>query len=203
MHVETITMDRDIARQKFEQYRAAVRRRADATDRILMRTYKQLAEGRSIINLVDVMKEAGVDELHRPSFAIARADAAHVWFTKTSQYLRFSTYAGPAEYRAKRHNIEFSPNLWPECSNQCYIINPHIKHPRRLRAMVPLIPPHLRPSNALSNYHILWDVKGAWEEVPPRDPFLLKRIEGDLYAVLAVWDLTDLEMQVLKGVRGT
>ena len=68
--------------------------------------------------------------------------------------------------------------------------------------MVPLIPPRFRPSNNdLHRYHILWDVQGAWEAEPPKDPFLLSRIHGDLFAVLAVWDLTELERAVLKGIR--
>jgi len=32
---------------------------------------------------------------------------------------------------------------------------------------------------------------------PPRDPALIRHIRGDLWAVLAVWDLTELERAVL------
>jgi hypothetical protein len=35
--------------------------------------------------------------------------------------------------------------------------------------------------------------------MPPEDPALLKHIGGDLYAVLAVWNLTELERAVLSG----
>lgn len=35
----------------------------------------------------------------------------------------------------------------------------------------------------------------------PVDPALLKHIGGDLYAVVATWDLTDLERAVLDGHR--
>lgn len=68
--------------------------------------------------------------------------------------------------------------------------------------MVPLIPPNLRPKDSLENYHILWDVQGSWFNEPPKDPFLLKHIDGDLFAVIAEWDLTDLEISVLKSLRG-
>jgi hypothetical protein len=37
----------------------------------------------------------------------------------------------------------------------------------------------------------------AWNEIPARDPALLRHIRGDLWAVLAVWDLTELERAVL------
>ena len=207
MDVQTITMNSADAFSKLLQYQEAVKRSKDLSDRILVKTYKQLAEGRALINLKDVMRAAGVDELHRPRFAVARADQAHVWFTMRSwtrggYVVRFSTYRnrfGQDDDRATRHHIDFPGGFWPECPVGCSRVN----HPSRLRAMVPLIPPQLRPEDSLKNYHILWDVKGAWEEEPPRDPFLLKRVDGDLYAVHAIWDLTDLEMAVMKGLRGT
>src|SRR5438046_3023240 len=39
----------------------------------------------------------------------------------------------------------------------------------------------------------------TWQEMPPEDPALLKHIGGDLYAVVAVWNLTELERAVLSG----
>jgi len=67
------------------------------------------------------------------------------------------------------------------------------------RALTPLIPPRHRPRPArLRHCHILWEVE-SWELIPPRDPALLRHIRGDLWAVLAVWDLTDLERAVLAG----
>lgn len=71
--------------------------------------------------------------------------------------------------------------------------------PRRASAMVPIIPPELRPPHALSNYHILWEAD--WRPEPPVDPALLKHIGGDLYAVLATWNLTEVERAVLFGRR--
>lgn len=39
----------------------------------------------------------------------------------------------------------------------------------------------------------------GWQPVPPTDPLLLRHLHGDLYAVLAAWDLTPLERAVLAG----
>jgi hypothetical protein len=67
--------------------------------------------------------------------------------------------------------------------------------------MVPHIPPGLRPAHHLRNYHILWEAE--WHPVAPpapRDPALLRRIAGDVFAVVAVWELTELERAVL-GAR--
>lgn len=63
-------------------------------------------------------------------------------------------------------------------------------------AVVPLIPPHLRPAKtALDKFHILWEAD--WKRTPPRDPMLLKRVSGQLFAVVATWDLTEMERTVL------
>jgi hypothetical protein len=53
-----------------------------------------------------------------------------------------------------------------------------------------------RGLDALRNYHILWEPD--WElQPPPPDPFLLKRVSHDLYAIVAQWDLSPIELQVL------
>lgn len=68
------------------------------------------------------------------------------------------------------------------------------------RAMVPHVPPGLRPRHSLDGYATLFEVEEwAKSPAPPRDPALLKHIGGDLYAVLATWDLTELERSVLGG----
>lgn len=37
-----------------------------------------------------------------------------------------------------------------------------------------------------------------WQRVPPRDPFLLRRIgKADLWLVVAMWDLTEVERAAL------
>lgn len=67
----------------------------------------------------------------------------------------------------------------------------------RGRTIVPLIPPRYRPRRGrLSSCHLLWEVE-AWDLTPPTDPALIRHLRGDLWSVLAVWDLTDLERAVL------
>ena len=72
--------------------------------------------------------------------------------------------------------------------------------------MVPIVPPKHRPrrDSLLEGYLVLWEVdEWTWTErpSPPHDPALLKHLGGDLYAVLAVWDLSDLERLVLTERR--
>lgn len=73
-------------------------------------------------------------------------------------------------------------------------------------AMVPIVPPKHRPakSSTLASFLVLWEVDDwRWHAVPrpPGDPALLKHLAGDLYLVVATWDLTELEKLVLSGRR--
>jgi len=71
-------------------------------------------------------------------------------------------------------------------------------------AMVPIVPPKHRPPRGFGERLILWEVEDwQWTSLPtpPGDPALLRPIGGDLYAVEAVWYLTELERLVLAGRR--
>jgi hypothetical protein len=56
-------------------------------------------------------------------------------------------------------------------------------------------PLHLRPRAALTRYHIRWQAECA--RIPPKDPYLLRRIRADMWLVCAMWDLTDVERAAL------
>jgi len=69
-------------------------------------------------------------------------------------------------------------------------------------AQVPIVPPQHRPGRGMGDRIVLWEVENwTWQTTPrpPGDPALLRPIGGDLYAVEAVWDLTELEKLVLAG----
>jgi len=65
---------------------------------------------------------------------------------------------------------------------------------------VPHIPPPIRPQIHLRNFHILFEVE-KWNEYPV-DPYLLRRIEGHLFVVVAEWELTALEAALLGSMTG-
>jgi hypothetical protein len=75
--------------------------------------------------------------------------------------------------------------------------------PKRGTAMVPMVPPDVIKDGRgcdLAKHFVLWEVE-SWAAAPPVDPMLLKPIGGDLYAVVAQWDLTELERAILRGTR--
>jgi hypothetical protein len=67
-------------------------------------------------------------------------------------------------------------------------------------AIVPTVPAALRPKASLERFCILWEA--IWQREPPRDPMLLKPLGWPFFAVVAVWDLTELERAVLRGRIG-
>lgn len=76
----------------------------------------------------------------------------------------------------------------------------------RLSSLVPMVPADVRPSGNLKYYFVLWEVE-QWSDtsltaVPDRDPYLLQHLAGDLYIVVAEWDLTELERAIMTGRRG-
>jgi hypothetical protein len=207
MEVQTISAPINEARTKLAEYRAALKKQWTKTDEILVHTYRQLAKGRMLIDVRSAILSAGFDEHHRPKLAIARADQPHVWWRRSIytrqgyvRGLQSSPRSGPFNERSTARDFLFHvppTDAWPECGSKC-----PASHMRDARAMVPLIPPSFRPEGShLSRCHVLWDAQGAWEAEPPTDPFLLRRVHGDLFAVLAVWDLTELERAVLRGIR--
>jgi hypothetical protein len=193
--METIAMDRNKARTAFLDYRRAVRARHDDEDQAIMRGYKALAEGRQLLRLGETIRAGGFDERHSmPRLAICRADAPRVGARLepgdggTVTYLYPGTSAWQQRVaRGKRIKVD-------------HVIPDHVKtveYRGMHQAIVPIIPPALRPKVALSNFHILWEAD--WKLLPPRDPALLRHLGGDLWAVVAIWDLTELERAVLAG----
>jgi hypothetical protein len=74
--------------------------------------------------------------------------------------------------------------------------------PKEGSAMVPMVPPDILPPRGadLAKHFILWEVE-SWDFSPPIDPILLRPIGGELYAVVAQWDLTEVERSIIAGTR--
>jgi hypothetical protein len=185
----TIKMDPAQARRAYLQYRLAVKQGQTREDREILRGYLALARGRQVISLQAAIRAGGVDGRGLPRLAACRADAR--WC-----YTEGAAYDGSITFRMDR------VSLTRDDRRRVRLPAGTLPAPRRVRwqtfaGMVPMVPPPLRPAGSLAGHHILWDV--TWQQLPPEDPALLKHIGGDLYAVVAVWHLTELERAVLSG----
>lgn len=193
-----VTMDRQEAADAAADYREIAA--PSAEERAILAGYLALAAGKKVIRLSEAIASGGHDDKGWPRLAAMRADkrwchlrvatiqstSSVVW---TFQPQRFTD----GRSRAAQYRIEAPmPNHIASCYGD-------------YRAMVPIIPPRLRPrwrgrAMLLSGFVILWEVP-EWELAPrpPGDPALLRPLEGDLYTVEAMWDLTPLEQAVLSG----
>ena len=189
MNVQTISMDRTEARKAFLEYRKAVRARHTAEDQAIMAGYKAIARGISVVNVRESIKGAGLNSKLLPLLAIARADALKVYYS-------CNEWRG-AVFTTKVHRNRYVD--WEARAGQSFSFAkgdlPEVEGDHS--AFLPYIPKPLRPVGDLSRYHVLWEA--TWLPEPPRDPMLLRRLHGDLFAVVAHWNLTDLERAVMAG----
>ena len=209
MNVQKITMDPAEARERLRAARRQLHRRADAEYEAVAAGYEALAEGTPLINLSEVIRAGGFDEQMRPRLAVARADRrqVHLVWPSTSTLALFTTAVAPL---ADPGTLRLSVDLGRE--HGMMTTNGNWGRTVGGYALVPMIPPQVReasrvPASRDRNHFILWEVE-AWADrplraIPDLDPFLLRHLGGELYAVLAEWDLTPLERAVMAGRRAS
>lgn len=208
MNLDVITMDKTVARRAFIDYRHAVHdrhrteaveteRRLRAEDEALMRGYRALSLGKQLLRLSDAIREGGEDEQLRPRLGLARADMTVLAMTRVGNGR--VTYNPNNDWRARTVKHQNRVFNFPQGARVVQNAQGQINWEVRATATVPTVPPQYRPASSLANYHILFEAQ--WR-TPPRasDPALLRHLGGDLWVVLATWDVTPLEAAVL-GMR--
>lgn len=188
MQTTHIEMPRAEARRLYREYKKH-RHYSDPMDWEIQRAYQLLAQGRLVIKALDSIAKAGLDDKGLPKLAIARADYPICYFT--------SRHDGSAVF-----TVESRWSRRENAASSKWIDLPSGALPTRAwknaQAFLPPVPLHLRPQRGLQNYHILWEAE--WTPTPPRDPYLLRRIgEGDMWLVVAMWDLTEVERAVMAS----
>jgi len=195
MNTPLITMPVDEANKKLAAYQKQLRRRADEEYEIAAAGYAALAAGRPLLNLTDVFAQTGLGGDYRPRLAIARADRKQVKYEYWNNCLQFNALKNPHSF-------------WSYVG-ELLIRIPFPSQEKRIDgyALVPMVPADVRPAGPLRQFFVLWEVE-AWSDrpitaIPPHDPYLLQWLHGDLYIVVAEWDLTPLERSIMSGRRNT
>ncbi len=211
--VTLIKTPRQEAREAFLAYRRAFRESTDAEqrkiDEALMKGYRAIAAGQSVIDLHETFKNTRLgDDNGYPKLAICRAHEHHCTVVMGTDGSA-SFYGGETTFRrAKTAIVDIPSGIFPtyrwtrDHEAESW---PGVRRPAWLggnwrptaSAIVPLIPPQFRPPSKLEHFHVLWEAE--WAAAAPHDPLLLRHLGGALYAVLAQWDLTPLERAVLAG----
>lgn len=189
MQTVKLEMPRAEARELYRKYKAH-QHYSTPMDAEIRRAYQLLAQGRLIIRAIESVRAAGLGEDGYPKLALCRADAS-------ACRLVVRQYDGSATMTCDRvwwRRQNAAPSRWIDFPKDSF---PGARL-REGEALLPPIPLHLRPKRGLANYHILWEAE--WTRVPPRDPFLLRRIgKADMWLVVAMWDLTEVERAALAA----
>lgn len=209
MTVDEIAIPKDEAMQAFQAYRGAVR--ADRAgvksvwqkeDAALAKAYKAASKGQRLIALTEAFKLAGVKRFAGvgyalPALAICPSDASVCHLTvEENGAVEFSdrnTWGRIPQARLRKIPEGVLPR--PVLTTGTWW-----QQTRAFSTIVPLVPPQYRPKHDIATYHTLWEVE-QWKMEPPVDPMLLRHLGGDLYVVLASWDLSPLERAVLRQAR--
>lgn len=210
MDVHQIEMPREEALEKLQAYKkrlSKMKGRALASEigqeyQAAMEGYKALAAGTALIDLDEIFEACPCDEQGRPMMAIGRADRKQIYmeWEGWSDRIRFIDEANRYSRLAQDSLLQRSV-LMGRGHGQTDL-NGYRKTLSGY-SLIPMIPADVRPAQCdLSKSLILWEVE-KWADqrlrsTPDRDPFLLKPIGGSLYAVIAQWDLTDLERSIMK-----
>lgn len=228
MNVQTTAMDPRIARIHYSDYIKTVRKhrqerearrlaraqevhkdlykvRVEKTllereDQMLLEAYRALSRGARILDINQVITKAGLNKQQLPVLAVARADAKNCWFdtiNSAHDIVRFRIKESTWQIKTDDYvDVKFL-DKYGNLQNAGWRRENDFPRIDAVKALVPSIPPSLRPQDQeLSSYHILWEAE--WEKTAPTDPILLKRINERFYTVVAQWDLTPLERQVLE-----
>jgi len=198
MDVTTLTIPKEEAEEQFNAYKEALEIRRPKKYlkpkylKQMKEMYKHLKKGRKILDIYTVFKKTGTKN-GLPKLAIVRADKKEVVLNQRGGF--------GFEYRIKsqfgnwaniKYDVRLPKNTFPRLKK--------FKKGKQYRTKVPIVPAHLLPNDDLKNYYILWEVED-WKEItiPPKDPFLLKRINKNLFVIFAFWDLTPLERALIRG----
>lgn len=193
MHTPLITEDAARARDQLAAYNRQLQRRDDPEYQAIAAGYAELAAGRPLLNLRECFATVPLDSRGRPRLAIARADRRTVTL--------FLMHGRNRAFFDTRKNNLTSRTLMIEV--EVPTLTEH--RPWCSYALVPMIPAAVRAEiprgTKDASCHILWEVE-EWSDTPlgqqaDRDPYLLRHLGGDLYIVLAEWDLSMLERAVM------
>jgi len=195
VNLAALEIGEDEAREKLAEYEQALGAHRTAEDAAIAAGYRAAARGFAVISLPRTVAAGGFHDNGLPRIAVLGAEATQCFARWDGTSLVF---ADSDDWRVNRGALVNRHSVRVSLAGDDV---PAWNWRSRGSAMVPLVPPaHRLSPRRMRHCHILWEVE-EWSPVPPRDPALLRHVRGDLWAVLSVWDLTDLERMVLSQRR--
>lgn len=194
MDLAEIEIDKQEAAERLAEYQQLVYEERTVEDEAIAAGYRAAARGLPIISMRRTIAAGGFHDDGFPKIAAVAATATACFAWWDGGDLVFADAPGRDNRGA----------LVGKGTVRVQVAGDDVPHARKrgqwsaASTIVPIIPPRFRPRpRRLAHCHVLWEVE-KWTREPPHDPALLRHIRGDLWAVLAVWDLTELERLVLS-----
>lgn len=191
MQVEQLAFDKAEAAKLLRKYKEH-RAWQTPVDFEIERLARLIEKGETVIRGAGSVVKAGLREDRLPKLAIARADVSLCYF-RPYQNGGGEMISGQdwIDGRMSRSRYwKFASGSFPGLDNRHY-------H----KAILPHIPPDIRPRRGIENYTLIWEAE--WTRHIPVDPILCRRIgNSDIFLVIAQWDLTPIERMVLQDRLG-
>jgi len=204
--VKQIEMDKNAAKAAWHEYCAALKGKKGGFLKdyyALKSAYFILKDGRKIVDVFEAMKRAGLTVQGYPRLVIAPLKFRRVLFK--AQDLSWGGQNGGGTFSEDKWNAPIKFNSAVVLPRKTWDFARSKENPKQqlqveagVSAQVPMVPAKYLPPNS-DGYFVLWEVDkwSKWED-KPKDPFLLKRISENLFAVMAYWDLTPLERAIFR-----
>lgn len=162
--------------------------------RELLSIYGHLKHGGKIVDINKSMHKAGLlKTMNAPRLAVIQGGAKWCYLHKKRN--------GGAIFSIERKD-------WHVNINKDDVVLPADTftwvNQEHLRTLAPIIPPRINVEISARiipyHYYIIFEVE-SWAKapMPPRDPILAMRLSKFLFGVVATWDLTKLERNIILG----
>lgn len=197
MDIETFGASKEEAKKLWKDYVEACKK--NPKDKFLQdmkNVYNQLRQGRKVVDMNTVFQRSGLTFNSEPRLAIALASEKKVTciYQKDGTVKFLNTHAQSWDTSAHKQDVVIK-GIFPEIPKDKLR---QFQSELTLETIVPKIPASIRPEGNLENYYVLWEVD-EWKLAPPKDPYLLRRINNNIFVVVAGWDLSELERAVMRG----
>jgi hypothetical protein len=197
MNIEKFSMTKERAEKLWKEYIAACK--DNPKDKFLndmKKVYSQLKSGRKVVDINKIFENSLVNEKYEPKLAICKALAKEVYFRYGENGIILFSARNINKWESAVTDDIVISNIFPQLPQQFWEGN--YDKIKRGTTIVPAIPASARPKGNLKGYYILWEVE-KWAKIPPKDPYLLRRITPNMFVVVAGWNLSELERAVMRG----
>lgn len=200
MNVETISMKKEEALSKLEEFTKTRRLTLTQEQRLLKKLYRNLAQGKRILDIFETFKQPGAFlKDGYPAIAIGRINWGRVAveFTRwADQSMDFTKSTGSwRDQSTMKFNIHIPGSCLPPRPEGT------ARPTTKLQTLIPTVPIEKQPANPNIDdypYYVLFEVE-KWELRAPKDPYLLRRVTPNLFVIEAKWATTKLERAFING----